>query len=602
MREYFGLYQQNAMLAGIPMTLLANLIPAWLADYPRRHLRDDLAAGIIVTILVLPQSLAYALLAGLPPQAGLYASIFPAITYALLGSSRVQAVGPVAITAIMTLSVLAPLAPPGSPEYLGLAAALSLLSGIIVLACGLFRLGFLAQLLSRPVINGFLAGSAVLIIFTQAGHLFGQPLADHSPAAIVAALAGAAASGGHPPTLAVGLASLLILAFARSLLPGLLKRCGMAPGHAAFCVRLMPLLVILAATLAVIRYDLDTRRGVAVVGNIAAGLPGFAFFLPAMETLHRLLIPALLMALIGMVQNISMAQALAIKRRERVDANRELIGLGAANAVAAFYGGMPVGGGVSRSAVNVAAGAQTPLAGIVSAVAMIAVVAGAAPCFSRLPLAALAASIMVAAATMIDLKALRDAWNYDRADAAAYLGTTLGVVLLGLERGIGLGILLSLATLLLRASTPHIAVLGRLPASEHFRNLERYGGDTIPGVLLLRIDESLFFGNLGAVEARLTQELAKAPATRDVVLIMSAVNRIDATAMETLNDLNRDLLERGIRIHLAEVKGPVHDRLVRSPLWKSLSGRVFLSVNDAFEALLREHDGALASTAPPAAT
>lgn len=581
------------------MTPFANLLPAWLVDYPKRHLRDDLVAGVIVTILVLPQSLAYALLAGLPPQAGLYASIFPAIAYALFGSSRVQAVGPVAITAIMTLSVLAPLAPPGSPEYLGLAATLSLLSGIIVLASGVFRLGFLAQLLSRPVINGFLGGSAVLIVFTQAGHLLGLPTAEHSPSAIVAAFSGSTAAVNRP-TLAIGLTSLLVLAAARSLLPGLLRRCGMRPEYAAFVVRLMPLLMILAATLAVIRYRLDSDAGVAVIGSIAAGLPGFAFFVPAPETLHRLLVPALLMALIGMVQNISMAQALAIKRRERVDANRELIGLGAANAVAAFYGGMPVGGGVSRSAVNVAAGAQTPLAGIVSALAMIAIVAGAAQCFSRLPLAALAASIIVAAATMIDLKALRDAWDYDRADAAAYLGTALGVLLLGLERGIGLGILLSLATLLLRASTPHIAVLGRLPASEHFRNIERYGGETIPGVLLLRIDESLFFGNLGAVEARLTQELAKAPATRDIVLIMSAVNRVDTTAMETLNDLNRDLGERGIRVHLAEVKGPVHDRLARSPLWRSLSGRVFLSVNDAFEALLRDHDGALTSTASPA--
>lgn len=567
------------------MPSLSRLLPAWLADYPQRHLRDDLAAGVIVTLLVLPQSLAYALLAGLPPQAGLYASIFPAIAYALLGSSRVQAVGPVAITAIMTLSVLGPIAPPGTPEYLALAASLSLLSGLLLLACGMLRLGFLAQLLSRPVIHGFLAGSAILIVVTQAGHLIGLATTEHSPAALAAALVRQLTSGGWTPTLGIGLASLLALAGTRGLLPGLLRRTRMAPGHAAFAVRLVPLLVVLAATLAVIRYDLDTKAGVAVVGPVATGLPGFSFFLPTADALQRLLVPALLMALIGMVQNLSMAQALAVKRRERVDANRELIGLGAANAVAAFYGGMPVGGGVSRSAVNVAAGAQTPLAGIVSALAMIAVVVAAAPWFARLPLAALAASIIVAAASMVDLKALRNAWRYDRADAAAYLGTALGVLLLGLERGVGLGILLSLATLLLRASTPHIAVIGRLPASEHFRNVERYAAETIPGVLLLRIDESLFFGNLAAVESRLGQELARNPEIRDIVLIMSAVNRVDTTAMEALDDLNRDLAERGIRFHLAEVKGPVHDRLARSPLWQSLSGRVFLSVNDAFEAL-----------------
>ena len=324
---------------------------------------------------------------------------------------------------------------------------------------------------------------------------------------------------------------------------------------------------------------------VRVVGEVPEGIPGFSFFVPDPDTLRTLAIPALLMALIGMVQGISMAQALAIKRRERVDANAELVGLGAANVVAAFYGGMPVGGGISRSAVNVAAGAQTPLAGIVSALVMIAVVAGAAHWLARLPVSVLAASIIIAAVSMIDGKSFRQALAYDRADALALLCTAAGVTLLGLETGIALGILLSLATLLLRASTPHIAVIGRMPESEHFRNVERHGVETIPGVLLLRIDESLFFGNLNAVESRLAHELAQAPETSDVVLIMSAVNRVDTTAMEVLTDLNRDLADRNIRLHLAEVKGPVQDRLSRSPLWAALSGHIFLSVNDAFNAL-----------------
>lgn len=567
------------------MPSFAHLLPAWLGKYPKQHLRDDIAAGIIVTILVLPQSLAYALLAGLPPQAGLYASILPVMAYALFGSSMVQAVGPVAITAIMTFSVLSPLATPGSAEYLALAATLSLFSGGLLLAFGALRLGFLSQLLSRPVINGFLSGSAVLIIITQMKNLLGLMPAGSDPGALLVALADYLRASHMGATGIVGMAALLALAGARSLLPRLLPRCGMSAEHTVFAVRLAPLIVILAATLAVVRLDLDHTAQVAVVGQISEGIPALDFFLPTPDRLHTLMIPALLMALIGMVQNISMAQALAIKRREKIDANRELIGLGAANVVAAFHGGMPVGGGVSRSAVNVAAGAQTPLAGMVSALTMVIIVAGAAPWFSRLPLAALAASIIVAAATMIDTKSMRLAWNYDRADAFAYLGTAGGVLLLGLERGIGLGILLSLAALLLRASTPHIAVLGRIPDSEHFRNVERHGVVTIPGVLLLRIDESLFFGNLGAVEARLTQELIKAPTTAHIVLIMSAVNRVDTTAMETLTDLNRDLAERQIQLHLAEVKGPVQDRLVQSPLWKNLSGQVFLSVNDAFEAL-----------------
>jgi SulP family sulfate permease len=297
------------------------------------------------------------------------------------------------------------------------------------------------------------------------------------------------------------------------------------------------------------------------------------------------------------VQNITMAQALAIKRLERIDTNRELVGLGAANIAAAFYGGMPVGGGVSRSAVNVAAGAQTPLSSLVAALFMLLVVATGTHWFSRLPLAVLAASIIVAALSMIDVKAFRHAWAYDRADGLALLGTALGVLILGLELGIALGIGLSLATLLVRASAPHIAVVGRIPGTEHFRNVARHGTETIARVLLLRIDESLFFGNLNAVEERLAAEIAHAGETRHVVLVMSAVNRIDATAAEVLGDINRDLKERRIQLHLAEVKGPVHDRLLHSELLKNLTGQVHLSVNSAFEALV-DHDNQRGTARP----
>lgn len=566
------------------MTAPRKLLPAWLTRYDRQRLGADLAAGLIVTILVIPQSLAYALLAGLPPQAGLYVSIFPVVAYALLGSSMVQAVGPVAITAIMTYAVLSPLATPQSPEYIVLAAALSLLSGAMVLACGLLRLGFLAQLLSRPVISGFISGSAVLIIFSQIRHLLGvAPSAAGNWAHLQDLLARLPHSAG--PTLAIGLGALALLIFARRWLEPLLRRAGMGTAGATFVVRLMPLLVVLLGTLAVVHWDLDRQHGVAVVGAIVRGVPGFALFLPGYDTVATLLVPALVMALVGMVQNISMAQALAIKRRERIDANGELVGLGAANVVAAFYGGMPVGGGVSRSAVNVAAGAQTPLASIVSALAMLVVVAGAAQWFERLPLAVLAASIMVAAYAMIDLRTLRQAWAYDRADALALLGTAGGVLVLGLVAGIGLGVLLSMATLLFRASQPHIAVIGRIAGSEHFRNVERHDVETLPGALFMRIDESLFFGNLAAIETRLNQELERASATRDLVFVLSAVNRMDATAAEVFDELNRDLAERGIRLHLAEVKGPVQDRLMHSALWSTLSGEVFLSANAAFEKL-----------------
>jgi SulP family sulfate permease len=566
------------------MSAFPSLVPAWLRHYPREKLGTDVVAGLIVTILVIPQSLAYALLAGLPPQLGLYVSILPVIAYAWLGSSMVQAVGPVAVTAIMTYAVLSPIAAPGSPEYIALAAALSLISGVMLLACGVLRLGFLSQLLSRPVISGFISGSAVLIIISQLKYLLGvTPHGSSSGEVVLDVLSKLPHS--HLPTLSIGLAALGVLFVVRHALAGWLIKAGLSKNGAAFVVRVMPLVVVLIGTLAVSEFDLDRSHGVAVVGAVAAGMPAFNFFLPGIGTAHRLIVPAFLMMLIGMVQSITMAQALAIKRRERIDANAELVGLGAANVVAAFSGGMPVGGGLSRSAVNVAAGAQTPLASIVAALAMIGVVAGAAGWFERLPLAVLSASIIMAAISMIDITALRQAWSYDRADALALLGTAGGVLLISLETGIGLGIVLSMATLLYRVSTPHIAVVGRIAGSEHFRNVERYAVETIPGVLFIRIDERLFFGNLGAVESRLKQELERVPGAHDLVLVMSAVNLMDATAVEVFTELNQDLADQGIRLHLAEVKGPVQDRLLNSALWSALSGEVFLSANAAFEKL-----------------
>lgn len=544
-------------------------------------------AGVIVAILVIPQSLAYALLAGLPPQAGLYASIFPVVVYAWFGSSTLQAVGPVAITAIMTFSVLSPLATPGSPHYIELAAGLALCSGLMTLAFGFMRLGFLSQLLSRPVVSGFISGSAVLIIISQLKLLLGvQSSGANSWLSLKSLFVHLEQT--NPATLVLSVIAIVWLLLTRYGLVRVAVRKGLDAKKAEVLVRVMPLVVLACASIAVVALDLDGQHQVAVVGMVQEGLGTVHLFVPEMDALRVLLTPALIMAFIGTVQNITMGQALAVKRRERLDPNRELVGLGAANVVSAFYSGMPVGGGLSRSAINLSAGAQTPLASVVAAASMLMIVLAGTHGLARLPLAVLAASIVVAAISMIDVKALHQAWNYDRADAFALLGTAAGVLLLGLELGIATGILLSLVTLLVRASTPHIAVIGRIAGTEHFRNVERHGVETITGVLFLRIDESMFFGNLNAIEMRLATELAKDARIQDLVLIMSAVNRVDTTAMEVLTDLNLDLSERGIRMHLAEVKGPVQDRLMNSPLWKALTGQVYLSVNSAFEALTAE--------------
>jgi SulP family sulfate permease len=566
------------------MNRLNSFVPDWIRNYKREHLSDDLIAGVLVTILVLPQSLAYAILAGLPPQLGLYASVFPVLIYALIGSSMIQAVGPVAITAIMTFALLSPLETPGSAHYLVLAASLSLLSGLMVLGFGFLRLGFLSNLLSRPVVGGFISGSALLILLSQIKVVLGiQVSATDNWGQVVSIVEQLPLA--HASTLALGGIGFIVLLGSRYFLAPWLVQRGMASSRAAMAVRVMPLLVVMVATVLSVALNFNPTYGMQLVGHVPSELPTIGFDVPTFADLQMLLAPALVLAFIGAVQNITMSHALAMKRHERTDANREMMGLGLSNIVTAFCGGMPVGGGLTRSAVNLASGAQSPLASIVSALFMLSIVLLGTQWFSFIPLCILAASIMVAAIGMIDFAGLRRAWRYDRADALAFLGTALGVIALNLQMGITLGIFLSLASLLYRASSPHIAVVGRIQGTEHFRNIERHGVETLPNAIFMRIDESLFFGNLKAIEDRLMREIGQRPQTQHVVLIMSAVNHIDVTALESLNEVLLALQTRGIHLHMAEVKGPVQDRLMNTALFENLAGRIYLSVNAAFELL-----------------
>ena len=563
-------------------------LPGWLRRYPSAALPQDLTAGLVVTVMLVPQSLAYAMLAGMPPVTGLYASVLPLLVYALFGSSMTLAVGPVAVTSLMTAAALAPLASAGSPAYVDAALALALLAGAALALAGLLRLGFLAQLLSRPVISGFTSGAGLLILVGQLGPLLGVHVAGGAvPAQLRALLAGL--GGLHPATAALGLGALALLWLAKYRGEILLRRWGMRESRGAIAIRLAPMLVVLLAVALVAWLDLD-RAGVAVVGPIAAGLPALAGRGLAAVPWTQLLLPALLIGLISFIGSLSMAQSLAIRRHQRVDANAELRGLGAANIASGLSGAFPISGGFARSVVNFAAGAQTPLAGVVSALLMAVLLFAGTGLFERLPLAVLAATIIAALASLVDVPELRRAWRYDRSDAAALLATAAGVVLLGVERGILLGIGLSLLTLLWRASHPHIAEIGRLAGTEHFRNVERHRVETLPRALALRVDEHLFFGNVAALEQRIWRELARRPQLTDVLLVLSSVGHVDATAMETLRELNADLLRRGLRLHLAEVRGPVLDALRRSPLPAELSGQIHLSVHRAFVELAGPSD------------
>lgn len=559
-----------------------NLMPVWLRGYRRDTLAGDLVAALVVTMLLVPQGLAYASLAGLPPQLGLYASLLPLAVYGLFGSSMVMSVGPVAVASLMTASALAPLAEPGSPEWIAGAVVLALLAGLMLFLFGMLRLGALARFLSHPVISGFISGAALLIVISQLRPLLGIHAEGEDAFSMVTRLV-ARLGEAQPLTAAIGGATLVALWLARARLAALLRKAGLPEQPAALLSKLAPMAAVLVS--AALTAHLGWADRIEVVGELPAGLPELV--LPRFEPglISALWLPALLIGLIGFVESVSIAQAFARRRGQRIDADAELRGLGAANIASALSGAFPVTGGFSRTAVNADAGARTPLAGIIAAAMIALVLLFGTGLFRSLPVAVLAATIIVAALALVDLRGLRDTWRYDRAEGIAAAGTALGVLLAGVEAGIATGIVLSLASLVWRASQPHIAEVGRVPGSEHFRNVCRHVVETRPELLMLRVDENLFFGNADVVEEHVLRALGNHPDARHLVLVMSSVSGIDATAVEMLERLNKLLAERGVSLHLAEVKGPVRDRLQGSDLPAVLTGKIWLSTQCAFTAL-----------------
>ncbi|AOS97688.1 putative sulfate transporter [Microbulbifer aggregans] len=563
----------------------SNFLPNWLKRYRAQWIGRDTVAALVSTMMLVPQALAYAALAGLPPHIGLYASVLPLVGYALFGSSSALSVGPVAVIALMTASALSSIAAPGTADYITGAVILAALAGAFSFAMGLLRMGALSNLLSHPVISGFVSGAATLIIIGQIGPLLGVPT-DGDTAFLILLHSFEELPDSRPLTTAIGLSSLALLLGARLGLAPLLTRAGLSAGAARLLARLAPMVLVLGAI--ALTYLLEWDRKIEVVGAIPSGLPEFGLPTFEWQLTFPLLLPALIIALLGFVESLSIAHAIALRRGERLNANAELRGLGAANLLSSVSGGFAVTGSFARTAINEEAGAKSPLSGIIAAGLMVLVLLFLTGIFEQLPLAVLAATIIVASINLIDVRGFILNWRYDRTDGLAMAGTFLGVLLFGVEAGIGIGIGLSFATLIWRSSRPHIAVVGRLPGTEQFRNVLRHTVKTQPGLLFLRIDESLFFSNISAVEDRLLSELKRHVDTRELVLILSSVSRIDGTALERLQQVNRDLGERDIRLHLAEVKGPVLDRLSRSKFLGDLTGRIFLSSYIAELALRHE--------------
>lgn len=559
-------------------------ILTWARGYGRDTLTSDGVAAVIVTIMLIPQSLAYALLAGLPAEMGLYASIAPLLAYAVFGTSRALAVGPVAVISLMTASSIGALGLATPAEYAAAAVTLAFLSGGMLVLMGVLRLGFLANFLSHPVIAGFITASGILIAAGQLSAILGIQGGGHTLIEIVERL-WANLPQTNLITLAIGVVAVAFLFWVRKGLKPLLIRAGLRPRLADIIAKAGPVAAVAATTLATYAFGLQDR-GVAIVGTVPVGLPPFT--LPGLSPtlLGQLVVPALLISVIGFVESVSVAQTLAAKKRQKIVPDQELVGLGTSNIAAALSGGFPVTGGFARSVVNFDAGAATPAAGAFTAVGIGLAALFLTPALYFLPKATLAATIIVAVISLVDLGILKRAWTYSRVDFAAVAATILVTLAFGVEAGVSAGVGISIFLHLYTTSRPHVAEVGLVPGTQHFRNIHRHKVETHPALVTLRIDESLYFANARFLEDMVLSRVAGDGALRHVVLMCSAVNDIDLSALESLEELNRRLKDAGITLHLSEVKGPVMDRLKRVHFLDDLTGQVFLSQYDAVQALV----------------
>jgi sulfate permease, SulP family len=559
------------------MSRISKFLPIfdWGRTYNQVTFTNDLVAAVVVTVMLIPQSLAYALLAGLPPEMGLYASMFPIVLYAIFGTSRVLAVGPVAVVSLLTAAAVGKIAIPGTPEYIAAAITLAFMSGIILLGLGLFRLGFLANFLSHPVITGFITASGIIIAASQMKHIFGINADGHNILEIAISLRESITELNWITLLIGSLTTVFLLWVRKGFLP-LLSKLGINQRASNIFAKAGPIIAIVMTTLIAWIFSL-TERGVKFVGEVPQGLPPISLPSFSIDIWTSLIGSAILMSLIGFIESISIARTLAATKRQRIDPDQELIGLGVANVGAAFTSGFPVTGGFSRSIVNYDAGAETPAAGAFTAIGL-----GVASLFLTtlifyLPKATLAATIIVAVLALVDFSILKKTWIYSKADFAA-VAATMGVTLImGVELGVIAGVLISILTRIYKSSRPHIAIVGQVPGTEHYRNVLRHDVLVNPQVLTIRVDESLYFANTRFLEDRIYSEVAKQPDLKHVILMCSAVNAIDMSALESLKIINERLMLGGIKFHLSEVKGPVMDKLEGTSLLKHLSGDIFLS-------------------------
>jgi len=552
--------------------------------YRRRDFTHDLTAGLVLGFITIPQAVAYAFLAGLPPEAGLYGCLVPMLVYAILGSSRELIVGPVAVAAIMVAEAIRTHAPLYGESYLAISTVISLQAGILLWLLRVTQMGGIVNLLSQPVISGFVNAAALLIILSQIASLLGMTTPSGDPFQQVVELA-TRLPELNPVSTLIGVGSIAIFWITRRyafyLVLPILNRVGRQ--HPV--TRIGPMVAAVIATGAVVAFSLDSRFAVDVVGQVPAGLPSPTVPPFDLALWIDLLPNSATIALVAYVESYSIGTMLAGRKHRRINSNQELIALGAANIGAAFTGAYPVAGSFSRSSVNVDAGGRTPMSAVFCMFVIGVTLVWLTPWFDRLPHAALAAIIIMSVVNMVDFSPIYRHWKFYHHDTYTHLVTLFSVLVFGVENGLLVGVLVAVALFVRRSSKPHLAVVGRVGESPHFRSQQRHDVTTYPHVTAVRIDENLYFANANDVENRLYRVLQRQPETRHLLLVCSAINFIDTSGLDMLLRLNRNLERREIRLHLAELKAPMMDQLRATELPDALTGDIFFTTDQAMKEL-----------------
>lgn len=548
----------------------------WLPSYEKSNLRGDLSAGMTVAVMLIPQGMAYAVLAGLPPVYGLYASILPLLLYAVFGTSRQLAVGPVAMVSLIIFAGISEFAQPGTERFIQLAILATLGVGVIQTMMGTLKMGFLVNFLSHPVLSGFTSAAAIIIGASQLKNLFGLQIPGSMPVLDTITTAVINLPYANLATALIGIGSVILII-------GLKKWKKSFPSA---------LVVVLIGTGIVALLDLNLH-GVAIVGDIPKGFPAFSSPEFNVQDLISLMPVILVISLVGYMESIAIAKSIANRRQYKIDSNQELIGLGMANIGGAFFQSFPVTGGLSRTAVNDQAGAETPLAAIISAVVVAFTVAFLTPLFYYLPQAVLAAIIIVAVSSLFDSHAMKVLWKTDRRDLALLLVTFISTLSLGIETGIAIGVILSLVIVIYNSTKPHSAELGRLEQTENYRNLDRYPEAVKrEDVIVFRYDSPLYFASSNYFLDRV-QELVQTRNTTPKLFILDAasVNFIDSTGMHSLEELLKFLDKKGIKFAIAGVIGPVRDKLKQSGIMTQIGmNNFFFDVAEAMRSFDLGHD------------